>query len=236
MVTALCVPDRLGAQEKPGSPWARPWLQPQYKGYNEPRPARPIPVPATPAHPSPQKYTIQITILPNPNPDQRGIAFVMAHLPPGADLWIEDVHFIKAADKAEYDMVSPPLEVGKSYAYTFRARWLEDGKWVSQMHTFPVKAGDVHCVDVVPRDAPAVDKEVDANLAKLDPADRKAVEAQKMCAVQDGVRLGSMGKPVKVPVKGREVYLCCEGCRELAQKDPDKTLQTAEKLKNVDKK
>ena len=228
-VVALIPCTLLGAQDKPGTP---PWLRPGYRGYNEPRPAQPVPVPSTPA--SPRKYTIHITILPSQNPGPRGVASVMAHLPPGADLWIEDDHFIKAADRPEYDMVSPPLEVGRTYAYTFRARWLEDGRWVTQMHAFPVRAGDVHCVDVVPRDSAAVDKEVAANLAKLDPADRAAAESQKFCAVQDGVRLGSMGKLVKVTVKGRDVYLCCPGCRDEALKDPDKTFKTAEQ--NKDKK
>jgi hypothetical protein len=54
--------------------------------------------------------------------------------------------------------------------------------------------------------------------------------------VQEGVRLGSMGKPVKVSVKGKDVFLCCEGCREAALKDPDKTLKTVEKLKEPAKK
>ena len=72
-----------------------------------------------------------------------------------------------------------------------------------------------------------MEKEVAANLAKLSPADRKAAEAQKTCAVQEGVRLGSMGPPVKVTVKGKEVFLCCAGCRTPALKDPDKTLKTA---------
>jgi hypothetical protein len=37
-----------------------------------------------------------------------------------------------------------------------------------------------------------------------------------------------MGPPVKVTVKGKDVYLCCEGCREAALKNPDKTLKTAD--------
>jgi hypothetical protein len=222
----------------PGVPsGTMPWEAYKYQGYREARPVQPVPHPPTiEGHPSPRKYTIQITILPYRNTDPRGVAYVMAHMPPGGDLWIEDVHFIKNADKAEYDMVSPPLEPNKTYTYTFRARWLEDGKWVSQMHTFPVKAGDVHCVDVVPHNAEAVTKEIAANLAKLDPADKRSAEAQKTCAVQDGVRLGAMGKPVKVAVKGKDVFLCCEGCRETALKNPDKTLKTVETLMATEKK
>lgn len=38
-----------------------------------------------------------------------------------------------------------------------------------------------------------------------------------------------MGPPVKVTVKGKDVFLCCEACRAAALKDPDKTAATAEK-------
>lgn len=230
-VVGLCTPPATASWPPPGVPsGVMPWELNKYQGYREPRPAQPVP-PTYAAHPSPRKYTLQVTILPYRNTDPRGVAYVMAHMPAGGDLWIEDVHFIKAAEKSEYDMVSPPLEAGKTFTYTFRARWLEDGQWVTQVHQFPVRAGDVHCVDVVPKDAAAVDKEVAANMARLDPADRKAAEVQKTCAVQEGVRLGSMGKPVKVTVRGAEVFLCCDGCREAALKDPDKALKTAEQNK-----
>jgi YHS domain-containing protein len=36
--------------------------------------------------------------------------------------------------------------------------------------------------------------------------------------------LGSMGTPVKATVKGRTVFLCCEGCEGDLKKDPDKYL------------
>jgi hypothetical protein len=57
----------------------------------------------------------------------------------------------------------------------------------------------------------------------LTDADRKAIEVQKVCPVQ-GEPLGSMGEPIKVTVKGRDVYLCCEGCRDPLLADPDKFL------------
>ena len=44
-------------------------------------------------------------------------------------------------------------------------------------------------------------------------------------------RLGSMGKPVKVMVKGQPVFLCCKGCQAKAQADPDKALRRVEELK-----
>ena len=62
-----------------------------------------------------------------------------------------------------------------------------------------------------------------AALAKLSPEDRAAAEKQKTCPVS-GRALGSMGTPVKVTVKGKEVFLCCAGCKAAIEKDPDKYL------------
>src|SRR5438105_2693824 len=53
--------------------------------------------------------------------------------------------------------------------------------------------------------------EVKANLAKLSPEDRKLAEKQRYCAVEgDESRLGAMGPPVKVMVKGKPVFICCK--------------------------
>ena len=60
-------------------------------------------------------------------------------------------------------------------------------------------------------------------MAELPEAERPLAEAQKNCPV-GGAALGSMGMPYKVTVKGRDVYLCCEGCKESSEKDPDKYL------------
>jgi hypothetical protein len=70
--------------------------------------------------------------------------------------------------------------------------------------------------------APAVESETPAKVELTD-ADRKAIDVQKVCPV-GGADLGSMGDPVKVAVKGRDVYLCCEHCREALLADPDKFL------------
>jgi len=61
-------------------------------------------------------------------------------------------------------------------------------------------------------------------LAELSAEDRAAAEKQRICPVS-GALLGSMGKPYKVTVKGRTVFLCCEGCEAKIKKDPDKYLQ-----------
>jgi hypothetical protein len=57
-------------------------------------------------------------------------------------------------------------------------------------------------------------------LAGLSAEDRALAEKQKICPVS-GQPLGSMGVPVKVTVKDRDVLLCCEGCRGSIVEDPD---------------
>jgi hypothetical protein len=63
------------------------------------------------------------------------------------------------------------------------------------------------------------DKQAEA-LAGLSEEDRALAEKQKICPVS-GQPLGSMGVPVKVTVKDRDVFLCCEGCRGSILEDPD---------------
>jgi multidrug efflux pump subunit AcrA (membrane-fusion protein) len=65
--------------------------------------------------------------------------------------------------------------------------------------------------------------EIQAALAKLSPADKKAALAQKTCPYL-GTRLGSMGVPVKVQLKGESVFLCCKGCENDARADADSIL------------
>lgn len=60
-------------------------------------------------------------------------------------------------------------------------------------------------------------------MAGLSEADRAAALAQKVCPVS-GEPLGEMGPPVKVTVKGRDVYLCCENCRKELEAKPDEYL------------
>ena len=67
--------------------------------------------------------------------------------------------------------------------------------------------------------------------AKLDPADRALVEAQEWCVISTDERLGSMGAPLKLDIKGQPVFVCCKGCNRKAEADPDKTLAKVEELK-----
>ena len=73
-------------------------------------------------------------------------------------------------------------------------------------------------------------------LNKLSPEDRRIAQQQGYCPIQSDNRLGSMGTPVKVTLKGQDVFLCCKGCEEEARADPDKTLAKVAKLKERVKK
>jgi hypothetical protein len=65
-------------------------------------------------------------------------------------------------------------------------------------------------------------------VAKLTPEEQAAASAQHMCPVSDE-ELGSMGDPIKVTVKGRDVYVCCDACIEEVENNPDKYLAILDK-------
>jgi Cu(I)/Ag(I) efflux system membrane fusion protein len=71
------------------------------------------------------------------------------------------------------------------------------------------------------------------NVAKLSPEDQELAARQKSCPIT-GLRLGAMGVPVKLTLKGRTVFLCCPGCVEQAKKDADKTLQKVDELERTE--
>jgi len=70
--------------------------------------------------------------------------------------------------------------------------------------------------------------EVTAAFAELSAEDRTAAEKQQICPVTDAA-LGSMGKPFKISVEGREVFLCCEMCKDAVAGDPAKYLAKLDK-------
>lgn len=73
--------------------------------------------------------------------------------------------------------------------------------------------------------------EVAAERAKLPSDDRALVEAQEWCVISTEERLGAMGPPLKLDIKGQPVFVCCKGCRKKAEADPDRTLAKVEELK-----
>ncbi len=72
---------------------------------------------------------------------------------------------------------------------------------------------------------------VRANLAKLGAEDRRLAEEQHYCPVQSDNRLGSMGPPAIVSIKGQKVFLCCKGCTDEALENPEQTLAKVRELK-----
>jgi len=70
---------------------------------------------------------------------------------------------------------------------------------------------------------PPEDRE-SAALDKLNPEDRKLALTQKVCPVT-GAKLGSMGKPYRMSLGNRVVFLCCKGCEGAVKKDPGSVLK-----------
>ena len=76
-----------------------------------------------------------------------------------------------------------------------------------------------------------MEAKVSSVLGKLSPEDRQLAESQRFCAVMNHQRLGGMGAPLKLDIKGQPVFLCCKGCRAKALKKPDETLAKVAELK-----
>jgi uncharacterized protein (TIGR03000 family) len=209
-----------------GVPSGLPWFA-GYRGYAEPPRLQPPPPAVTAA---PQKY--EITVIAAPQKAQGtdpNAVILMAHLPEDALIWFEDQPTNSRGAVRVFE--SPPLTPGRNYHYTARVVWNENGQWVSQTATIPIRAGEFHCLDLTwtgDKDA-----RIAANLAKLSSEDRELAEAQRVCAVQRENRLGVMGVPVKVTVRGKPVFLCCEGCVKHALANPERTLAELKKLKAI---
>jgi hypothetical protein len=73
--------------------------------------------------------------------------------------------------------------------------------------------------------------EIKASLANLNAEDRELAVKQKYCPVMPEVRLGEMGTPYKIDVKGQPVFVCCKNCERQARADPDKVLASLRGLK-----
>lgn len=212
----------LGANSTPAGP---PWRSPPTSTYSERVPE--TPPPAKVSH-APVRYTITVTVLPlNPDTHKQESASadqaeILAHLPEGAPLWIGG----EATTQREMErhFSTPALTPGKKYSYDARVVWFEDGKWVQQTVKVPVWAGRTTCLFLTKPSAVA------EALGELGPEDRKLASGQKYCPVQPQNPLGAMGKPIKVMLEGKPVFLCCEGCQKEASKSPEKTLAKAKEL------
>jgi Cu(I)/Ag(I) efflux system membrane fusion protein len=76
------------------------------------------------------------------------------------------------------------------------------------------------------------DSKVQANLAKLSAEDRRLAEEQKYCPIDGDSLLGKMGQPIAIEINGQKVFLCCEGCKDEALANKEKTLAKVKELKN----
>ena len=74
-----------------------------------------------------------------------------------------------------------------------------------------------------------------ANISKLDADDQAHARLQVLCPVTE-MALGSMGVPLKITVNGEAVLICCEGCTDMAQRNPDETLSKVKGWKAMNKK
>ena len=93
---------------------------------------------------------------------------------------------------------------------------------------------DSHHVNDVGHDEGKVnidEAKISAVLVKLSPEDRQLAESQKFCAVMNHERLGGMGAPLKLDIKGQPVFVCCKGCKTKALKNPDETLEKVAAMK-----
>ncbi|MCA9076961.1 MAG: hypothetical protein KDA93_18185 [Planctomycetaceae bacterium] len=63
-------------------------------------------------------------------------------------------------------------------------------------------------------------------IAQLPIAEQRRALQQRTCPVTREP-LGSMGKPISVTVAGRSVYVCCEGCVNALQRNPERYLTGA---------
>lgn len=81
----------------------------------------------------------------------------------------------------------------------------------------------------------AKEAKISAVLNKLSSEDRELAESQKFCAVMSHERLGAMGTPLKLDIKGTPVFVCCKGCKQKALKTPEETLERVAAMKEKNK-
>lgn len=71
-------------------------------------------------------------------------------------------------------------------------------------------------------------KKMEEGLSKLSAEDKVLASKQHTCPVS-GDMLGTMGKPIKVSIKGTDVWICCNGCKKELEKNPDEFIAKLKK-------
>lgn len=94
-------------------------------------------------------------------------------------------------------------------------------------------AGNPSLIDptrAIPKTEDLMTPEIMLALEELSEEDQKLAKEQIFCPVTE-MPLGSMGVPLKVTTNEQNMLICCEGCRERVQNEPDKYLAKIEQLK-----
>ncbi len=77
-------------------------------------------------------------------------------------------------------------------------------------------------------DGPTDMEKMKTQLAKLSSEDAASAMKQHFCPVS-GDMLGAMGSPIKLDVKGQQLWICCAGCKDKVLESPDEFLAKANK-------
>jgi len=93
------------------------------------------------------------------------------------------------------------------------------------------KSGSSGGSTVRPSTPEDTDAKITQALARLSDDDRRIAKEQQFCPVLPDSRLGSMGVPVKLVLDGQTVFVCCDGCKKGALKDPQETLAKVKQQK-----
>jgi uncharacterized protein (TIGR03000 family) len=72
-------------------------------------------------------------------------AVIQVKVPAGAKVWFDDEPTRQTGTDRVFD--SPPLQRGRRYHYTVRARWMDDGKPVTQTRKIYFRASEQVTVD-----------------------------------------------------------------------------------------
>lgn len=230
-IVVILLAAAASAQVPPGGSKLWPWNVHGDKGF-PPDMRNPVASARTqqPAE-TPRRYTMHVTRMEElRNEEHPSSALLVAHVPEGAQLWFDGEATTQPGTLRKFE--SPALQPGKEYAYAVRIAWMEEGRAVEQKQRVAIRAGEIYCINLIRTDSPEAESKIKESLAQLPPDDRERAEAQRVCIEQDHNRLGSMGVPVKVEIRGTPVFVCCESCVEKAKSNADATLTKLAELKS----
>jgi Cu(I)/Ag(I) efflux system membrane fusion protein len=175
------------------------------------------------------------TVRPSTPEDEKAkLAAVFAQMTPADRRVAEAQQFCPVLEESRLGSMGPPVKVTIEGQVVFLCcKGCKKGalanpqktlakitKLVGQKHR-PTASTTVASAD---DESDKAEAEIKSELAKLPDLDRQAATSQRFCVVLDNSRLGSMGAPEKLVIDGQTLFVCCEGCKEEALADPQKTL------------